>query len=65
MTTSESIIEALVTALPENATERDRYFYRETLYALVHLAQLEQLISLERDFQCANHALSEGYRRSF
>jgi hypothetical protein len=64
MTTSERIIEVLVASLPEEASERDRYLYREALHGLVRLAQVEQIVSLEQDFQTAYYAASPHYRRS-
>jgi hypothetical protein len=49
MVSSDEIIESLVASLTANPLERDGYMLRETLRALVRLAQAEKMLAIGED----------------
>jgi hypothetical protein len=60
---SDEMIDMLVSSVRDDTSEHDKAVLRRVLTELVRVAQVESVQSIEADFQAAELALSNNYRR--
>jgi hypothetical protein len=60
MVTSEEIVDLMINAMYAGANDNEKQLFREALLALVRFARAEQIVSIHRDFQCVNAAISNN-----
>jgi hypothetical protein len=55
--TSQDIIDALVDAMPDDTSARDRYLFRNSLEVLIRIARAEQCREINDDLDKINHII--------